>query len=479
MTTDRPQPRQERTRRTQLLRKLRESRPAEGTGTTGGAGAPGPGRTEAPASYGQEGLWFIDQFDPDSTQYTIPMAFRLRGALVLDALRHALGDAVARHAALRTLFVDDDGAPRQRHAAPGPVPLPVEDLSALPAESREDELLRRLEAESRRTFDLAEGPLFVAGLLKLAEDDHVLLMNVHHIVFDGWSLGVLVEELSVLYGDRAHGRATSLEPLPLQYTDYAVWERDWLRGEESRAQYDYWAQRLDGVPRLELPTDRPRPAVASTEGASLSFTLDREVRDALVRISAEEQVTPFMVVLAAFHLVLARAGGQQDFAVGTPIANRPLPGTQQLVGYFVNSVVLRTDLSGVTTFRDVLARVRDVVLGGFENQNYPFAQLVARLDTARDPVRSPFFQAYFVMRDESWDRLDWPDLTVESVELPVTSSVFDVTLVAKLSAQGVEGELNFRSDLFAVERMDRLVEEFGTVLGRALNAPDSETAHLF
>ncbi|MEU5839501.1 condensation domain-containing protein [Streptomyces diacarni] len=453
-------------RRAALLQKLGTARPAQEVLE------PCPqGSGIAPASYGQEGLWFIDQLDPDNARYSVPLAFRFRGELAVAALRQALDALLARQAALRTTFVDDDGEPRQKVTAPSEVPLQVTDLSTLPEEEQAAELQRCLDAEAQRGFDLATGPLFVASLLVMGPGDHILLLNVHHIVFDGWSLGIVVRELCELYGAAVQGRPPRLEPQAMEYADYARWERDWLRGDESRAQAAYWRRQLARVPHLELPADRPRPAVASVDGASLRFALPEELRAAVVRVSAEEHVTPFMLFLAVFQTVLARGTGQPDVAVGTPMANRPLPGTQQLVGYFVNSVVLRTDLSSAGTFREVLRRVREVALGAYENQTYPFARVVAELVPGRDPGRPPLFQVMFVMHEESWEQAQWPGLTVESLEFPAETSVFDVTLVVMLSGHGISGEINFRTDLFELSSMKRLADEFTQVLQRVLHHP--------
>ncbi|MDP9616461.1 condensation domain-containing protein [Streptomyces demainii] len=457
-----------RARRARLLNRLAAVSSAD---TTAPPRRSAPGEP-VPASPGQQGLWFIEQFDGGTAQYTVPFAFRFRGKLVVPALARALDGAVARQAALRTTFVENDGEPLQKVGEPSPVPLPVEDLTALPAQEREAELHQRLDAEAERVFDLAAGPLFVASLLTLDEDDHVLLLTVHHIAFDGWSLGILVEELGELYADAVAGRDTHREAPALQYTDYAVWQRDWLRGEECRAQYAYWRHTLRDVPALELPTDRPRPAEASHDGDCVRFELSEERLAEVVRVSAEERVTPFMFLLAVFQTVLARATGQRDIAVGTPVANRALPGTQQLIGCFVNSVVLRTDLSGDITFRELLRRVRDVALGAYENQNYPFSDLVAKLVPHRDSSRSPLFQVMFVMHEESWTRADWPGLVVEPVELPTRTCSFDVTLYVTTTARGILGELDFRTDLFDKSGMERLAREFQQTTVWALDRLD-------
>ncbi|HCA87471.1 MAG TPA: non-ribosomal peptide synthetase, partial [Streptomyces sp.] len=441
----------------------------------------GPARRDdhlAPASCAQQGLWFLDQFDPGQAQYALPLAFRLRGELVLPALRQALDGLVARQASLRTTVLDDDGEPRQQVAPARPVPLVVEDVSTLPEEAREAELRRRLDDEDRRVFDLAEGPLFVAALLKTADQEHVLLLNAHHINFGGWSLGVLVQELSKMYGDAARGNAPCPVPPAMEYTGYAEWEHDWLRGDDCQAQYDYWCRRLEGLTALELPTDRPRPSSVSTDGDAVRFQLSAKLRADIVRMSAEERVTPFMLLLAVFQIVLARTSGQRDIAVGSPMANRPLPETQQLVGYFVNSVVLRIDLSGDVDFSEVLRRVREVALGAYENQNYPFSRLVAQLEPARDSARSPLFQVMFVMQEESWEQADWHGLSVELMGSPATTSMFDVTLSVSMSAHGISGDIRYRTDLFDKSRMERLAADFEHVVERVTRHAGADLTEL-
>ncbi|MEU1128275.1 condensation domain-containing protein [Streptomyces sp. NPDC005900] len=478
-------------RRALLLRRLAPARGAEPAREPEGA-AQGPGTavarepegrnsgdgSQAPATCAQQGLWFLDQFDPEQAPYALPLAFRLRGQLVLPALRRALDGLVARQASLRTTFVDDDGEPRQQIAPARPVPLVVEDVSAIPEEARETELRRRLAEEDRRVFDLADGPLFLVSLLRTAPQEHVLLLNVHHIVFDGWSLGVLVQELGEAYGAAVRGEKYRPTPPAMAYTDYAWWEQDWLDGDKCRAQYGYWRRNLEGLTALELPTDRPRPSSASTAGDSVRFRLSTRQRDDLVRMSAEERVTPFMLLLAVFQIVLARTTGQRDIAVGSPMANRSLPETQELVGYFVNSVVLRTDLSGAADFSEVLRRVREVALGAYENQNYPFSRLVAQLEPDRDPARSPLFQVLFVMQEESWEQDEWHGLSVELMGSPATTSMFDVGLSVSMSVHGVSGDIRYRTDLFDRSRMERLAEDFAHVVERVTRDAGADLTEL-
>lgn len=423
----------------------------------------------APASHGQAGLWFIDQFDSGDARYTVPFAFRLRGELNVPALQRAHTALVTRHSTLRTVFEEDDGQPVQRLRAPGPVPFEVIDLSKLTQGARLAEFEDRLAQEAGRAFDLADGPLFLATLLVMGPAEHVLVINVHHIVFDGSSLAPLLRDLCAVYRAEIAGEEPVLEPLTADFFDYAEWERGWLRGDECRRQGEYWRRRLEGTPRFRIPADRSRQITPA--GASLTSKLPADVREALLRVAAEAGASPFMVLLAAFKVALARLAGQRDVVVGTAVANRSLHGTGDLVGYFVNSVVLRTDLRGDLSFAEVLRRVRETSLEAYENQGYPFSRLVAELEPRRDPGQSPLFQVMFVQQDEGWDRAQWPGLTVEPIDLPEMTSIFDVTLAIRVSDEGITGDFNFRTDLFEPTTIGALAGEFESVLRRGLSYP--------
>ncbi|HEX2080073.1 MAG TPA: condensation domain-containing protein, partial [Longimicrobium sp.] len=330
----------------------------------------------APLSFAQERLWFIDRLEPGRPTYNIHVAWRLGGALDEAALERALGEIVRRHEALRTTFREVDGSPVQVIAPFGGFTLPVEDLSGLGEADREVEVRRRATEEAMRPFDLTAGPLFRAGLLRLGGESRVLLLSMHHIVGDGWSLGVLFRELSALHAAYRQGRESPLPELGVQYADYAVWQRERLRGERLERQLSYWRERLAGAPELlELPTDHPRPAVQTFRGASEGIALPGELLERLRTLGRSEEATLFMVVLSAFQVLLSKYSGSEDIVVGSPIAGRTRDEVAGLIGFFVNTLVLRTDLGGDPSFREVLRQVREVTLGAYEHQELPFEKL--------------------------------------------------------------------------------------------------------
>src|SRR5690606_8192056 len=312
-------------------------------------------QAELPLSFSQQRLWFLYRLEPESTAYNISGAVRLRGTLDTDALERSFSEVVRRHESLRTTFHEIDGRPVQRIHAPTPFALPVTDLSGLPSEEREAEARRRAAEEAGRPFDLEQGPLFRAALLRLAEDEHVLLLGMHHIVSDGWSFGVLTRELGTLYRAFTSGEPSPLEDFEVQYADFAAWQRGWLQGRTLQRQIDYWVRQLDGLATLQLPTDRPRPPVQTYNGDAVALSLPTELARALGRLSRQESASLFMTLLAAFKVLLARYSAQDDIVVGSPIAGRNRAEIEHLIGFFLNSLVLRTDLSGEPSFRELLA----------------------------------------------------------------------------------------------------------------------------
>ncbi|WP_216214823.1 condensation domain-containing protein [Amycolatopsis aidingensis] len=433
-------------------------------------GAP---RGLAPTSVGQEGLWFVDRLDGESTQYSMVFAFRFRGDLVVSALEHALNQVVARHGALRTTFEESEGRPLQKIADELLVRLAVEDVPA------EDSALRqRLVREEEHGFDLEAGPLFRAGLLRLAERHHVLVLAAHHAVFDGHSLDVLMGEVREFYAAAVGNRVPEVEPSVAQYADFAVSEREWLETEDSREQLEFWRHTLAGAEPLDLPTDRPRSAVSSVAGDTVRFDVTGEAIAGLDDLLADERVTPFMFLLAVHHLVLARATGQRDTVVGSPMANRRELMLRKAVGYFVNMVPLRVDSTGDRTFRDLLRRVRGVSLDAYENQDYPFAQLVARLGSGRHGRRSSLFETVLAFEYDSPDRDEWPGLQVEPVDTEVDTAKFDATFSVFWTGRGFEGEITFRTALFDRSTIESLAGDFGMIMARVVADPDMELAEL-
>jgi hypothetical protein len=371
-----------------------------------------------PVSFAQQRLWFLDQLEPDSALYNVPAAVRLSGALAVGALERSLSELVRRHEALRTRFVARDGEPLQVVGEAEGVELPVTDLSGIADEQeREAEAARRCTEEARRPFDLARGPLLRASLLRLAAAEHILLLTTHHIVSDGWSAGVMVGEVGRLYEAFSEGRESPLAELKVQYTDYAVWQREWLSGEFLEGQLEYWRQELAGLaPVLELPMDRPRPAVQSYAGASASYELGEELSGRLRELARAEGVTLFMLLLAGFEALLWRYTGQERFAVGTPVANRTRAELEGLIGFFVNTLALRADLSGDPTFGELLGRVREVCLSAYEHQEVPFERVVEELQPARSLSTTPLFQVMFAVQEWPVRAAQIKGLRVEAVE---------------------------------------------------------------
>ncbi|HEY7768095.1 condensation domain-containing protein, partial [Longimicrobium sp.] len=413
---------------------------------------------------------FLDRLEGGSA-YNIPAALRLRGALDVDALERALGEIVRRHEALRTTFPERGGTPVQEITPFNGFILPVEDLSALGEADREAALRRRAGEEARRPFDLSAGPLFRAALLRLGAHEHVLLLAQHHIVSDGWSRGGLHQELSALYAAYREGRESPLPELPVQYADYAVWQRKQLEGEVLDRQLAYWRERLVGAPELlELPADRPRPPVRTYEGATVPVNFSPELLELLERLQAlgrSEGTTLYMTLLAAFQVLLSKYSGIEDIVVGSPIAGRTRGEVEALIGFFVNTLVLRTDLSGDPSFRESLRRVRETTLGAYEHQDVPFEKLVEELQPERSLSHSPLFQVMFTLqnladgagREGAGTAL--PGLSVSEAGAEPASAKFDLSLTLAPTSHGLRGGLTYSADLFergTVERMARHLE---------------------
>jgi amino acid adenylation domain-containing protein len=435
---------------------------------------PRTSRTEpAPLAFAQQRLWFLEQLEPHSPLYNVHAAFRVQGALDAAALQTALDGLVARHEALRTTFAAPDGQPVQVVGAPRPVPLAVVDLTAHPEPEREAACQRCLAAEVRRPFDLTRDLLLRALLVRLGADEHVLLVAKHHIASDGWSTGVLWRELGQLYAAAVAGRPPDLPALPIQYADYAIWQRQWLQGDVLAAQLAYWRDRLAGAPaHLELPTDRPRPAVQTTRGAHRTRTLPPALRAALEALGRQAGATLFMTLLAAFQALLARYTGQEDIVVGSPIAGRTRVETEGLIGFFVNTLVLRTDLAGNPPFRELLGRVREGCLGAYAHQELPFEKLVEELQPARTLSQSPLFQVMFILQNAPRTPLALPGLTLTPFRVESGTAKFELTLAVTATDAGLQTTAEYNADLFDAATVDRLLGHYQTLLEGIVAAPD-------
>ncbi|HEU4562902.1 MAG TPA: condensation domain-containing protein, partial [Longimicrobium sp.] len=432
-----------------------------------------------PLSFAQERLWFINRLEPGSPVYNMPVAWRLDGALDEAALERALGEIVRRHEALRTTFAEVDGSPVQVIAPFGAFTLPVEGLSDLGESDREAAVSRRAGEEALRAFDLSAGPLFRAALLRLGEEDHVLILSMHHIVSDGWSLGVIYREMTALYAAYREGRESPLPELAVQYADYAVWQREQLEGEVLDRQLAYWRERLADAPALlELPTDHPRPPVQTYRGASVPVELSPELLERLRALARSEGATLYMTLLGAFQVLLSKYAGSDDVVVGSPIAGRTRAEVEELIGFFVNTLVLRTDLGGDPSFRETLGRVREATLGAYAHQEVPFEKLVAELQPERSLSHSPLFQVMFTLQGIGGRGDALPGMKVSGVGEAMEIAKFDLSLDLAATPQGLLGTLNYNTDLFERGTVERMLGHLARVLEQVAADADVRLSRL-
>ncbi|MDQ7803079.1 non-ribosomal peptide synthase/polyketide synthase [Amycolatopsis sp. A133] len=420
---------------------------------------------ELPLSFAQQRLWFLDEFAPGSTDHVTVFGVRLRGDVRPGALARALTTLIARHESLRTTFPAVDGRPRQVVGEPWQLALPVTDLAGPTAE---DDLRRLLAEDLARPFDLARGPLLRARLVRLAPDEHALVLSLHHIITDGWSMGVLVGELATLYGDER----AELPPLPVQYADFAAWQRDRLTGEFLADQLGFWRHELDGLRPLDLPTDRPRPATRTSNGAEHEFTLGAEALAGLRRLARDRDTTLFTALVAACQLVLRRWSGQDDVAVGTVTSGRDHAEVQDLVGLFVNTVVLRSRVDGRAGFGELLGAVRRTVLDAFAHQEVPFERIVDELSPDRDPARTPLFEVLVTLQNAGNRLPALAGLTAGELTLPMTTAGFDLSVEFEERPDGLRGSINYNTDLFDAATMRRFAEHLTVLLTAVTAEPD-------
>jgi amino acid adenylation domain-containing protein len=415
-----------------------------------------------PLSFGQQRLWFLDRLQPGSPAYLVPAGLRLCGRLDVAALAGALCAIVERHEALRTTFADVDGEPCQRISPAVPVAMPVLDLAALPDAA--GEARRRQLAAARRPCDLAQGPLVRFELLRLGEAEHLLMATLHHIACDGWSLGILLSELAAAYRALAAREPPRLPELPVQYADYAAWQRAWLDDAELALQLAYWRRQLEGVTPLELPLDRPRPPVESWRGATETFTLPADLAGALRRLARQEAATPFLVLLAGFQALLWRYSGQPDFAVGTPLAGRERSEVEGLIGFFANTLVLRCRLAPERPWRQAIARARETLLAAHAHQGMPFERLVAELAPTRDLGRSPLFQVMLAFQEVTVTAYDLGELSLIPLRVDRGAAHHDLGLEVMDGPDGLAAVLEYRTDLFDRTSMLRLAGHLESLL---------------
>ncbi|MFD2168535.1 amino acid adenylation domain-containing protein [Tumebacillus lipolyticus] len=432
-----------------------------------------------PLSHAQQRMWFLDQFEQNSALYNIPTGIRLSGSLNLEALSKSFYAVVERHEALRTTFSLQGEQPVQViAAAPADNMFTVIDLSDYPGDP--DAEVHQLTTEvAERPFDLQKGPLLHAALFRLSAVEHVLIINLHHSVADGWSLGVFTEELAMLYRHYAAGAAVQLPELPFQYADYAAWQQEWLQGEVLQSQISFWREQLDGAPPiLQLPTDRPRPATRSVRGSTELFLVPRQVLDKLNELCRREGASLYMCLLAGFKTLLYRYSGQADLSVGSPVAGRHRGETENLIGFFVNTLVMRTQLSGEMSFVDLLQQVRDVSLRAFANQDLPFDRLVEELVLERDLSSSPLFQVLFVLQNAFYETVQFPDIQSEEFFVDTSTAKFDLTLQMHEAEQGLVASLEYSTDLFDRATILRMIVHLQNLFQSIVERPEMEIGKL-
>ena len=448
---------------------------------------------ELPLSFAQQRLWFLNQLETGdsefniSNSYNMPATIRIKGSLNTNALKKAFQSLVLRHESLRTSFLVDDGVATQVIREPSEWFMDIRDISHLEYEERETEIINLADDEASRSFDLILGPLNKARrirlirsrLLKTAEQEHVLLLTMHHIISDGWSLGIIIDEIAELYGSIVESREANLQPLGIQYVDYASWQREWMEGPVFEHQLAFWKNHLDGVPVLELPTDRPRPAIQTFAGEFEHVKLSLELTQRLNELSQNQGTTLFMTLLSGFYALLYRYTGQDDVCVGTPVANRVREEFEGLIGCFVNTLALRADLSGNPRFVDLMMQVQDTTLSAYDHQDIPFERLVDKLGVAREKSHSPLFQVMFTLQNASADHeLRLPGLDSQLLPSVMKTAKFDLTLNLTEKDDGLDGIIEYNTDLFDASTIHRMVGHLESVLEAAVEHPHTRISDL-
>ena len=438
-----------------------------------------PGSTVVQASFAQERLWFLNRFEPGSAFYNVPAASRLRGPVDLAALRRTLDEIVRRHEALRTTIAEREGQPVQVIAPALALPFPVVERRDLPPAEREREAARLAAEEAQLPFDLERGPLLRCTLVRFAADDALLLVTLHHIVSDAWSLGIFFGEISALYEGFARRRPVELPELPVQYADFAQWQREWLRGEVLERFLAFWRGQLAGAPAvLELPTDHPRPEVQTFRGALTHFALPAALAGALSALGQRLGATLFMTLLAVYAALLERYTGQRDIVIGSPIANRNRAEIEGVIGFFVNTLVVRVELAAEASFVELVERVADGTLAGYDHQDLPFEKLVAELQPQRDLGRNPLFQVMFSLQNTPTLAANMVSADPRMAEVGTGTAKFDLALLMGESAGTVTGAAEYNTDLFDAVTIERLVEHFLNLLGSAAADPGRRLSEL-
>lgn len=423
-------------------------------------------------SYAQQRLWFIDQLQSGSASYNISAGIRLRGALDVEALRMSFDEIVRRHEVLRTTFVTDEGQGRQVINEHQRWELPTISLEPLSPEEQEDVIKARFKGDAHTSFDLINGPLLRTRLIRLSSTEHVIIVSMHHIISDGWSMGVFIQEMALLYDAYRQDKPSPLQELRIQYSDYSLWQREWLAGDRLERQLSYWKTRLDGVPILELPTDYQRPPVHSYQGKNIRFELGEELTTSLNQLAKQQGATLFMVLFAGLQVLLHRYSGQDDICVGTPIAGRVRPEVEKLIGCFVNTLAIRSNLENNPSFLSLLKQVQQNLTGAYDHQDIPFERLVDELGVAREMSHTPLFQVMFVLQNTTTTSMSLPGLNIELLPEESETSKFDITINMREEKGCLRGDFEYRTDLFADGTVSRMVSHFAELLKQLIAVPE-------
>ncbi|MGH9762830.1 MAG: condensation domain-containing protein, partial [Blastocatellia bacterium] len=418
-----------------------------------------------PLSFAQQRLWFLDQTAPGNAAYNIPVAVRLSGEVNEEALSQAFGEIARRYEILRTRIVTQNGKPSQEIIEGLKIDLSTADISGLLTSGKAPDAVQLSAEEAARPFSLQSAPLIRVRVLRPSPREHLLIFTMHHIVTDEWSTEILLRDMASLYRAYSQGQPSALTEVDIQYADFAIWQRAWLSERVLDSLMDYWRDQLAGIPHaLELPIDLPRPAISKYDGATTTFELDKDILGGLKLICGAHGVTLFMLLLAAFEALLHRYSGQDDFVVGSPIANRNRSQIEPVVGFFSNTLALRARVQGDISFAELLARVRETALGAFERQDLPFEKLVDELKPERDLGRSPLFQVSFVFQSASRAPVHLPGLEFESVEIDTQTSKFELTLMLVETSLGIDGFLQYNTDLFLPATISKMVRHFRNLI---------------
>src|SRR5258706_2056879 len=431
-----------------------------------------------PMSFAQQRLWFLDQLEPGGSAYNLFTGYRLSGLLDMTALQRSLSEIVRRHEVLRTNFAMLEGQLVQILNPADPIELPLVDLTEVPDSERESRLLQLANKEAQHPFDLARGPMLRATLVNLSPEVHVSFLTVYHIVFDCWSMGIFLQEMALLYDAFCSGAPSPLPGLPMQYGDFARWQLQTLQGARFDELLSYWKEQLrDAPPLLELPTDRPRATMQSFAGTQMPFELSPTLSDSLRSLSRQEDATLFMLLLAAFKVLLFRYSGQNNIVVATPVAGRNRSEIEGLIGFFVNTLVLHTDLAGNPSFREVLKRVREVALGAYSHQDLPFEKLVEEIRPGRDTSQNPLFQVMFLLQNVSAPTMEAPQvqsagLTMTRIDVDSVTSKFDLTLGFIDREEGFVLWIEYNTDLFDRSTIERMITHYVRILEAVVENPE-------